>query len=207
MLDTGIPRWDAVRVDAAAARLALGRDDSAAAWRAVRSAAAIVADAPLPVSYALPGFLAYVDAVVALRAGGSVDDAAGLDQAVRSALGRLRELSRVYPAGRPAYHLYRGSLHWQQGRRRAAVRSWIRAAREAEQRRMPYELARAHLELGRWTDRPTSGLTPVEHLAAARRTLDTLGCAPDVASVDAALRQYETSRRDTTGTDPVSRGD
>jgi hypothetical protein len=75
---------------------------------------------------------------------------------------------------------------WLDGRPGAARRAWARAIREAERLAMPYELARAHYELGRHLavggERATLGLDRAGHLEHARSTFQTLGCQADLAA-------------------------
>ena len=68
---------------------------------------------------------------------------------------------------------------WLEGRRRAASRAWARAAREAERLAMPWELARAHQELGGYLapgELSSLGLDRAAHLDRARSILASLGC-------------------------------
>jgi hypothetical protein len=181
LLAPGIPRCDAVRAQSATARVSLYRGDVAAAWDALRNAAAVLTRPPLPPPYALPGFAGLAEVAIDLRASGAVADRPAVERVSQLALRRLQQYARLYPAAWPAFHLHHGSLEWLDGRRRSAHRSWVRAAREAAARGTPYEQARAHLEIGRHLPggrRSRMRLDREQHLDRAAELLEALGARP-----------------------------
>ena len=71
---------------------------------------------------------------------------------------------------------------------RQAVRAWTRAVREAERLAMPYELARAHYELGRHLrpgERSPLRLDGAGHLSRAAATFALIGCRADLGAAQA----------------------
>jgi hypothetical protein len=81
-----------------------------------------------------------------------------------------------------------GWSSWLNGRAGAARRAWARAVREAERLEMPYELARAHHEIGRHLDageRSPLGLDRAEHLERALAGFRAAGCSADLRRVQA----------------------
>jgi hypothetical protein len=75
--------------------------------------------------------------------------------------------------------LWKGTLAWVSGRERKGRRLWTRALELAQCLRMPYERARAHLELGRHElpDAPAR----TRHLEAAILQFEHLGCSVEAA--------------------------
>lgn len=69
--------------------------------------------------------------------------------ATRQACQHLRAYARLFPLGRPAASFYAGLLAAGEGRLGEAQRLWRKSADQAERYNMPYERARALLELGR----------------------------------------------------------
>jgi hypothetical protein len=103
-------------------------------------------------------------------------------------LRRLRRYARSFPMARPRALTCLGWSRWQDGRRRQAVRAWTRAVREAERLAMPYELARAHYELGRHLgpkERSPLRLDGAGHLALAAATFTSIGCRADLGAAQA----------------------
>jgi hypothetical protein len=89
---------------------------------------------------------------------------------------------------RPRALVCRGWYSWSEGRARAARRAWARAVGEAERLRMPYELARAHHELGRHLapgERSPLGLDRAEHLERAAAGFRAAGCSADLRRTEA----------------------
>jgi hypothetical protein len=83
-----------------------------------------------------------------------------------------------------------GWSEWLAGRRGQAARAWARAAREAERLRMPYELARAHYELGRHLtpgDRSPLDLDGRDHLEQASAEFEAIGCRTDLAAIQSLM--------------------
>jgi hypothetical protein len=95
--------------------------------------------------------------------------------------GVAQQYARLFPIGRPQAYLTRGSLAWARGQHRRAHRSWRRALAAAKRLQMPYEMARAHAEIGSHLalDAPMRRA----HLAQAAAIFGQLGCAWDLAVV------------------------
>src|SRR5262249_14647301 len=61
----------------------------------------------------------------------------------------LRRFARAFRLGQPFALLCAGLQDWLAGREARAMRQWRRCIRLADRLRTPYELARAHFEIGR----------------------------------------------------------
>jgi predicted ATPase/class 3 adenylate cyclase len=146
-----VARIDVVRVHLAAARFHLAGGRAADAWRATRAAAELAGPEPSFASYTLEGHAGIPEVCLALLERGEPPDVdpAELRTTAAAGLRRLRRYARSFPMARPRVLACLGWSHWLQGRHGAARRAWTRAAREAERLAMPWELARAHHELGR----------------------------------------------------------
>jgi tetratricopeptide (TPR) repeat protein len=96
----------------------------------------------------------------------------------RQACKTLHNFSRVFPIGKPAAWLYQGNLDWLEGKADNAYKAWRKAISLAEQLAMPYELARAHYELGRFL--PLDDPQREKHLQAAAAGFERLGAAGDL---------------------------
>ncbi len=96
----------------------------------------------------------------------------------RQACKTLHNFSRVFPIGKPAAWLYQGNLDWLEGKASKAYKSWRKAISLAEQVSMPYELARAHYELGRHS--PPDDPQRQKHFQAAVEGFEQLGAAEDL---------------------------
>jgi predicted ATPase/DNA-binding SARP family transcriptional activator len=187
-----VARIDAARFHAAMARLQLAVGRPADAWQAIRTADRLAGPGPSFVQYALEAHAGIAEVCLALleQDGGS---AAAVDEAelrATSAAGvrRLRRYARTFPMARPRALICLGWSRWLDGRQGAARRAWARAVREAERLRMPYELARAHHELGRHLaagERSPLGLDRAGHLERALAGFQAAGCGADRRRVQA----------------------
>jgi hypothetical protein len=113
-------------------------------------------------------------------------DPAELRATAAAALRRLRRYARIFPMARPRALICLGWSSWLDGRAGVARRAWARAVREAERLQMPYELARAHYELGRHLaagKRTPLGLDRAGHLERAMAGFQTAGCSADLRRV------------------------
>jgi class 3 adenylate cyclase/tetratricopeptide (TPR) repeat protein len=97
----------------------------------------------------------------------------------------LRRYARLFPIARPRTLVNHGLARWLQGRPRAARRSWRRALRAAERLQMPYEMARAHYEMGRHPG--DSDAARRVHLERASQLFANLGADDDLARATGAL--------------------
>ncbi|PYO40062.1 MAG: serine/threonine-protein kinase PknK [Gemmatimonadetes bacterium] len=102
-----------------------------------------------------------------------------LGRQARQAVRAMRRFARRFPVGGPHALLWGGLLAWLGGHRRLARRRWRRAVDAATRLRTPYELGRAHLELGRHLS--IDGPARVAHLDQAVSVFQRLGCATDLS--------------------------
>jgi adenylate cyclase len=89
----------------------------------------------------------------------------------------------MFPIGRPEVLLAGGSLAWHRGKPAAAMKRWRRAAAAAARLGLPYEQARAHVEIGRHL--AAGSPERWQHLADAAAVFDRIGCAWELARVRA----------------------
>jgi predicted ATPase/DNA-binding SARP family transcriptional activator len=190
----GVPTIDVVRIQVAAARFHLAAGRAADAWGSLRAAAALAGPEPSFHPYTIEAHAGLPEVGLALLERG---EPAGTDPAEPRALAaaglrRLQRWARVFPMARPRSLLCAGAWQRLAGRRGQAARSWARAAQAAERLAMPYELARAHLELGRQLapgERSPLGLDRDGHLERAAAGLAAIGCRADLAAVQALAGQ------------------
>ena len=187
-----VARIDAARFHAAMARLHLAAGRPADAWQATRTADRLVGPGPSFVQYALEAHAGIPEVCLALLEpdGGGVPgvDPAELRATAAAGVRRLRRYARTFPMARPRALICLGWSAWLDGRPAAARRAWARAVREAERLRMPYELARAHHELGRHLaagERSPLGLDRAGHLERALAGFQAAGCGADLRRVQA----------------------
>ena len=112
---------------------------------------------------------------------GEIDGSAKPTVDSRRAVKAMSRFARHLPLGRPYALLWRGLACWQAGRRDLALRQWRQTIEEAQRLGMPYEGARAHLEIGRHLGREDP--RRAFHLQQAADWLDSLGCQCDLARV------------------------
>jgi tetratricopeptide (TPR) repeat protein len=113
--------------------------------------------------------------------GGSLLDPALLPEikaGARQACKVLRGFSRIFPIGRPAAWLFQGKLDWLEGKTDKAYKAWQKSIDFAEKLAMPYELARAHYEIGRHL--PRENPQRQRHLQLASEEFERLGAAADL---------------------------
>ncbi|MET8089945.1 BTAD domain-containing putative transcriptional regulator [Micromonospora sp. NPDC005220] len=191
-------RIDAARLHVAAARRHLAAGQPSRAWQAVRTADHLIGAHPSFEQYALEAHAGIAEVCLALREltdphrtserGAGEPSPAELRDSTRIALRRLRRYARTFPMARPRALICLGWYRWLDGRAEPARRAWVQAAREAERRHMPYELARAHDELGRHLaagQRSALGLDTTEHLDRAIAGFGVAGCRADMRRVQA----------------------
>ena len=103
----------------------------------------------------------------------------------RRARRELRRYARLFPIGRPRALVNDGLALWLRGRPRAARRSWRAGLEAAERLDMPYEMARAHYEIGRHL--PKADAACRVHLEQASQLFASVGAEDDVARATGAL--------------------
>jgi hypothetical protein len=183
-----VPTIDAVRFHVADARFHLAAGRAADAWRSLGAAAALAGPEPSFHPYTIEGHAGLPEVALALLEAGPLPgtDPAELRALAASGLRRLHRYGRAFPMARPRSLLCSGGWHRLEGRRRQAARSWARAVQAAEPLAMPWELARAHLELGRQLagdERSPLGLDRDAHLARAAAGFQAMGCRADLEAV------------------------
>jgi predicted ATPase/DNA-binding SARP family transcriptional activator len=182
----GVAAVDTARAHAAMARfhLSAGRPDEA--WRSVKVTDTLIGDQPSFAQYTLEAHAGIPEVCLALQERDSAGvDPAELRSTTATGVRRLRAYARYYPMARPRALICLGWSEWLAGRHGRAARAWARAAREAERLRMPYELARAHYELGRHLtpgDRSPLDLDWRDHLEQAMAEFEAIGCRTDLAA-------------------------
>jgi tetratricopeptide (TPR) repeat protein len=124
------------------------------------------------------------------HAAGDEKSRAALRARAREACAGMSRYARRFPLGQPHAHLWEGLHAWLSGRRRRGMRLWRKAIAAAEHRRTPYELGRAHFEIGRHL--PLDADRRRAHLEEAVKVFRKIGCAADLA---AALAELERSRQ------------
>jgi tetratricopeptide (TPR) repeat protein len=115
--------------------------------------------------------------------------AALLSKAER-ACGGLRRFARAFRLGQPFALLCAGLEDWLAGREARAMKHWRRCIRLAERLRTPYELGRAHFEIGRHL----AGADRRAHLERAATLFEKQGAARDLTRVHAELARDDRVR-------------
>jgi predicted ATPase/DNA-binding SARP family transcriptional activator len=184
----GVTAIDIARAHAATARFHLAAGRPGEAWRSARAADDLIGDLPSFAQYTLEAHAGVPEVCLALleRDGAGVD-LAELGPATATAARRLSAYARYNAMARPRAQICVGWSEWLAGRHGRAARAWARAAREAARLRTPYELARAHYELGRHLgpeDRSPLDLHGREHLDRARAGFEAIGCRTDLDAVE-----------------------
>ncbi|WNG22566.1 AAA family ATPase [Cystobacter fuscus] len=118
-------------------------------------------------------------------AGSPGADARELERAARWACAFQRTFARTFAVGEPFSLLCTGQEAWLSGRSEAALRLWQSGIQRAVDLAMPYEEARARLELGRHL--PLESPEREAHLWRARELFQRLEAAVDLARTEAEL--------------------
>jgi tetratricopeptide (TPR) repeat protein len=103
----------------------------------------------------------------------------------KRALHDLRGFARIFPVARPRMELLEAWSLWLSGDKKAAQRRWERAAALARSRGMPFEEARAHLQLGQHLEPDHAGR--LEHLYEARRLFVEMGAEFEAEKVQMVI--------------------
>jgi len=188
-----VARIDAARLHAAAARLHLIAGRPADAWRAVRAADALLGPRRSYEPYALEALAGMAEVCLTLiehAAAGEEIDPAELRVTAAASLRRLRRYARTFPMARPRAYTCLGWQAWLDGRAGVARRAWSRAIGAAERLQMPYELARAHYELGRRLapdERSPLGFYRSGHLERALAAYRDAGCVAELQHAETLI--------------------
>jgi class 3 adenylate cyclase/tetratricopeptide (TPR) repeat protein len=96
---------------------------------------------------------------------------------------QVNKVARRFWGSKPRVSLLRGMISWQEGDRPGARGAWERAESEARRRGLPFELARAQLEVARHAE---FGPARAQRLAAAAELFEKHGALVLLARVGAA---------------------
>jgi class 3 adenylate cyclase/tetratricopeptide (TPR) repeat protein len=105
---------------------------------------------------------------------------------VRQLCGHIERYARVNPPARARALLWRGCAEWLDGRTEAAKAMWRRSMADATRFALPYEVARAHYEMGRRLSKTDPERR--EHLTKAEEGFRGLKADADARRAAAALR-------------------
>jgi predicted ATPase/DNA-binding SARP family transcriptional activator len=179
-----VARIDAARLHAATARLHLAANQPTRAWEAARVANQLMGSRPSFEQYALEAHAGVAEVCLALlEQNADSPDPSELRATAAAAVHRLRRYARTFPMARPRALICLGWHTWLTGHTGTARRAWARAVRESDRLHMPYELARAHHELGRHLtpgQRSPLGLDRTAHLAHAITGYHATHCHADL---------------------------
>jgi hypothetical protein len=106
--------------------------------------------------------------------------AAPVSRLADEAVAAMVRFARPMPLGRPYAHLWRGWAKWLAGKKSSAMRDWHTAEALGVRLGLPYEVARAHFEIGRHLP---EGEARTTRLRRAQEGFERLGCAMDVERV------------------------
>jgi class 3 adenylate cyclase/tetratricopeptide (TPR) repeat protein len=154
------------------AELRCGRP-TAAREAAARALQLILLSRPVAV-HAVEGYAATAEVFLELRAAGN--DA--LARPGRLACLALRRFAGAFPLARPRALLVTGMSHYLENRDRAGWQALHRSLMAATRLAMPYESARAHLEIARRS--PPGAPARQRHLDEAARSFDRLGAVHEL---------------------------
>src|SRR5262249_15463462 len=165
-------------------------EPDAACESALRAAALVRTTAPVAY-WMLVGLTHTLEVLLALLEENRTPPRRRLLEEAQAVLRATRSYTRMFPIGRPEVLLSSGRVAWHLGRHRAAMARWSHALAIAGRLRMPYELGRAHLEIGRH-------LAPEraerwQHLADAAAIFERIGCAWELARVRALAANTHTA--------------
>lgn len=162
--------------------------DPAGAYDAAERAVAQTRETK-PVAYWLQNALAVIaEALLSLQEAGWAPDSSSAPPVRRladEAVANLSRFARQLPLGRPHAHLWRGLAAWLAGRESRAMRHWQKAASLGARLGLPYELGRAHFEIGRHLP---LGEPRASHLRQAQEEFERLGCAAELERIQHLYR-------------------
>ncbi|MEM6310073.1 MAG: adenylate/guanylate cyclase domain-containing protein [Pseudomonadota bacterium] len=166
----------------AEARLALGQKDTALA--AVEEAEASVTDRDDGTGYYSSIFSYSAILSVRLQTGEfGVGKMKGSKTALDDDMKRMRKLVRVAALGKPAYALWNGVFAAHQGQTAKAKRHLLTAIQTAKEMKLPFEQARARVELAKLSE----GSDKDQHLQAAIHIFSTYDMPLELARARALL--------------------
>jgi tetratricopeptide (TPR) repeat protein len=186
---------EAVWIHGGAALAAWRLGDRAAALAAAERALDLLSGRTPVVFWIQAGAAATAEALLAMVEQPAPGDPgrARLLELARVACTGMRRYARRFPLGRAHALVWSGLLHQLSGRPGRARRCWQRAIAVAGALQTPYELARAHFELGRHL--PTTAPERHRHLEQAVAAFEALDCAPDLARARVALEETNANHR------------
>ncbi|HEU5259409.1 MAG TPA: AAA family ATPase [Vicinamibacterales bacterium] len=133
----------------------------------------VLSRTPRPRYFAVLYLSAAIEISLALwEAEGRSGRSALFGERVKRLCAQLDRYARINPPAAARSHLWRGCAEWLQGRHTAARTAWLRSISDAERFGLPYEVARAHHEIGR--RHPLGDPLREHHLAEAAARFETL---------------------------------
>jgi serine/threonine protein kinase/tetratricopeptide (TPR) repeat protein len=187
LADASSASHDVIRCHGVLALCALRAGDERLARAAAERALAVI-QATRPVAYwTLDGIAAVAEAALTLweqSLSGPPEERAALARLAEQACRGADAYAAVFPIGKPFALLWSGLRAQLAGHPEKARKTWERCLGEADRLGMPYEQARAHLELGRHL--PVGDPARRAHLLKAAAIFTEVGAAPDRARCDDA---------------------
>ncbi len=160
----------------AVARLRVQDTDGGLA--AAVQALALMEDGP-PTSFsALPVYAALAGSLLMLWEATADDH---IQAQVERVLTGLDQYTEIFPIGDPFRKLWAGNYAWLSGEPAVAMKSWQDALNAGAELQMPYVVARAHYEIGRYTQDADQR---ERHLTQARRQFDALNLPLEISRID-----------------------
>jgi class 3 adenylate cyclase/tetratricopeptide (TPR) repeat protein len=127
----------------------LRRGDRDSARQAADDGLRLIAEMPSPTAYyMLGGYAGVAGTYLELCKAGDRPDHELMKRRAGEACRALRRFARTFPLGMPSARLCDGLAASLMGKQRAALKAWQRCLLVAAKLHMPYEEARAHLEIG-----------------------------------------------------------
>jgi hypothetical protein len=184
--NVGSTRAEEIWAYALRARAALRCGEHSLALALASAASQLIGGTPPAAIYALGGYAALAEVYQELwdRGGaGGPTPRRELATGAQRAGALLGRFALIFPIARPATLIWQGCDAWRCGRQQLARRRWARAGALAGRAGMPYEQARALLQLGSHS----SGAERRQHLAAAAAIFARLGATYDLGLARALL--------------------
>ena len=188
LADAGAASHDVIRCHGVLALCAVRAGDARLARQAAERALTVI-QATRPVAYwTHDGITAVAEAALTLweqSMSGPPEERAALARLAERACRGADAYAAVFPIGKPFALLWGGLSAHLAGHAEKAQKTWERCLVEAARLGMPYEQARAHLELGRHL--PAGDPARRAHLLQASAIFAEVGAAPDRARCDEAM--------------------
>lgn len=145
LLSEKIPKGDQLLVHGLLAKVAHINDDNQRAWEHARAAQALMRDSDTTAQYVLEGYAGVAEFAHGLLKANKADSEAR--ELSRMAVDALAMFAKLYPVGRPLYHLCHGQQQWYDGAEDDARATWLAGLDHAKQLQMGYEMSQLHSHL------------------------------------------------------------